>query len=101
MKRIILVGSVFLMLISNVFAETDKYYDANIAKQTDAVWKQILRCDKAVMNHSSTVDVNDCLKVIPLKQNSSEKFNDKSFSIIYLNIGVIYRNQGDTLNAYK
>ena len=101
MKGIVLGISVLLILIQNVFALSDEEFDNRIANEKSEVWKQIHRCDKATMNHSSTADVDDCLKVIPLKQNSSIKFNNDSFGITYLNIGVIYDHHGDKLNAYK
>ena len=102
MKRIILGISVLIMLGQSGFALSDKEFNDRIANEETEVYKQIHRCDKATMNHASTSDVNDCLKVIPLKQNSNKyTFDNKSFSITYLNIGVIYDHHGDKLNAYK
>jgi len=102
MKRIIIGISVLLMLVQSGFALSDAEYDKQIKNETDPIWKQIRICDKAALNNFSTADVDDCLKVIPLKENSQNKFSDKSFGIIYLNIGLLYdESKGDKLKAYE
>lgn len=99
MKRIVLGISVLLMLVQNGFSRTDVEYDKIISDQTTEVWKQIWRCNKATMNHSSTANVNICLKAVKLEKKNN--FKEEEIKITYLNIGVMYDNQGDKLNAYK
>lgn len=99
MKRIVLGISVLLMLVQNGFSRTDVEYDKIISDQTTEVWKQIWRCNKATMNHLSTANVNICLKAVKLEKKNN--FKEEEIKITYLNIGVMYDNQGDKLNAYK
>ena len=99
MKRIILGLSLVLMLVQNGFAKTDAYWDKKIANTQNNVWKQIYRCNKAMENHSSTADVNICLKSIDMQKEQG--IQDKDLNIDYLNVGVIYSHHGDKLNAYK
>lgn len=101
MKRIILGLSLLLMLVQNGFAMSDAEYDEQIAKATDKVLKQIIKCDKATLNHPDNSDVNICLKVIPLKQKRGG-FSNSSFVITYLNIGVLYdHNEKNHIKAYE
>ena len=102
MKRIILSVSVLLMLVQNGFAKTDAEYDKQIANEPDKVWKQIYRCNKATMNHSSTANVNICLKAIELINKNRYVLNEGAKeSISYLNAGAMYVAQGDKLKAYE
>jgi len=102
MKRIILGLSILLMLVQNGFALTDAEYDRRIANESDMTWKQTYKCQKAVINHASTADVNICLKAIKLTQENMYVIKQGALlSEVYLNTGVIYRKQGDTLSAYK
>ena len=100
MKRIILGLSVLLILAQNGFAETDAEYDKLIANESSKEWKQSYRCVKVTLNHSSTGDVNECLKSISLqKKNPNTGLN---IAITYLNTGVLYNESvGDKLKAYE
>ena len=101
MKRIILGLSLLLMLVQNGFAKTDTEFDKEIANETDKVWKQIRKCDKAAINHPNDADVDICLKVIPLKQERGD-FSNSSFAITYSNIGVLYDNsEKNYIKAYE
>ena len=90
MKRIILGLSLLLMLVQNGFAReyTEAEYDKAIANEPDKYWKQSYKCDKAVLHHPDTGDVNECLKSIALqKKNPNGRLN---IAITYMNIGVLY-----------
>jgi len=91
----------FTISVNTLFASTDAEYDRYIAYEKDPIWKQIAICDKAVLNHPRTSNVDDCKKVITMKKRAGKKFDRKSFGISYLNIGVIYKSQGEIINAYK
>ncbi len=110
MKRIILGISVFLMLVQNGFAEqyTDAQYDKYINRYKDTVpaKAQLFRCIKVANNYADTGDVNECLKSIENIENgltlgSLDSNKQKYLAENYLNAGVIYKNQFDTVNAYK
>jgi len=99
MKRIILGLGVLLMLGQNGFALTDAEYDKLITNETDPMWKQIYRCNKAAEHYkSSSVDI--CLQAIKLLKNNGWK--EKDYQIMFLNTGLLYdESKGDKLNAYK
>ncbi len=100
MKRMILGVSVLLMLVQNGFSMSNEEYDKRISMQTTEVNKQIWRCNKAQnIRNSSTSDINICLESIKLQKENGRK--EKDLAIDYLNTGVLYKNQGDILNAYK
>ena len=101
MKRIILGLSLILMLIQNGFAKTDAEYDKKIANESEKVWKQTYRCNKAANNHRTTAKVSVCLKAIKIQKNTNYN-HEVMLANNYLNAGVLYdESEGNYLKAYE
>ena len=99
MKRIILGLSLLLMLVQSGFAKTDTEWDQEIANQSDQTWQQIYRCNKAVLNHQFSSNVEVCLKA---KKMFVKKYGEaRDIKTLNLNIGVLYEySMHDYLKAY-
>ena len=74
MKRIILGLSLLLLLVQNGFAESDTEYNLHIS-QKKGWFKEVLKCEKEMYNHSDNGDVKACLMAIKLIERSLNKKN--------------------------
>ena len=104
MKRIILGLSLLLILVQNGFARTDAELDKMIANESDKVWKQIYRCEKASNpNNKYTADINICIKSIEMIDKNSYVLKEGAKkSIAYLNLGVLYEfSKKDYIKTYE
>ena len=80
-----------LILAQNVYAKTDAEYDKMITNESDKVWKQLYRCNKAALNHKFDSDVNICLKAIDMVDKNRYVLKEGADeSNQYINAGVLY-----------
>jgi hypothetical protein len=102
MKLFIYTIISLLIATQSSFALTDQQYNEKISEATTLAKKQLFRCHKAAMNHSTTTNVDICFKLIRLsKQIKASKIKKQYKTTAYLNIGTIYKNQHKLKKAYK
>jgi len=101
MKRIVLGLSLFLIFAHNGFAKTDAEFDKQIKNASDQTLKEMYRCNKAVINHSYTGDVNICIKSLALLKKNYP-YEKGAIKAITSDIGVLYTNsEKNYLKAYE
>jgi len=102
MKRIILGLSLLLMLVQNGFAMSDAEFDKRITNATDKIWKQMLRCYKAVENHEMTSEPKVCIETISLIENNKNHSLYSEKSDLLLKAGLLYyQSKKNYIKAYE